>query len=61
MNNLKCYFEILYVFDISKCATFIRNIYEDYGGFIGPKILKLSRQESQPFGPNPAQISIPVP
>ena len=30
-------------------------------GFIGQKILKLWRQERRPFGPNPAQISIPVP
>ena len=37
------------------------NIFEVYGGFRGQKILKLWRQESRPFGPNPAQISIPVP
>ena len=34
--------------------TFLRNIFEVNGGFIGQKILK-------PFGPNPAQISDPVP
>ena len=32
--------------------------FEVYGGFIGQKILKAG---SRPFGPNPAQISIPVP
>ena len=47
-------------FDTSKCATNYRNIFEAYDGFIGQKILKLWRQESWPFGPNPAQISIPV-
>ena len=41
--------------------TFLRNIFEVNGGFIGQKILKLCRQESWPFGPNPAQISDPVP
>ena len=41
--------------------TFLRNIFEVNGGFIGQKILKLWRQESRPFGPNPAQFSIPVP
>ena len=48
---MKCFYKILYVFDKSKCATFIRNIFEVYGGFIGQKILKLWRQESLPFGP----------
>ena len=32
--------------------------YEVYYGLIGEKILKLSSQESWPFGPNPAKISI---
>ena len=41
IKNLKCLYKILYVFDISKCATFIRNIFEVYGGFIDQKILKL--------------------
>ena len=41
IKNLKCFYKILYVFDTSKCATFIRNIFEVYGGFIGQKILKL--------------------
>ncbi len=41
IKNLKCFPNILYVFDTSKCATLIRNIFEVYGGFIGQKILKL--------------------
>ena len=41
IKNLKYLYKILYVFDTSKCATFIRNIFEVYGGFIGQKILKL--------------------
>ena len=41
IKNLKCFLEILCVFDTSKCATFIRNIFEVYGGFIGQNILKL--------------------
>ena len=41
IKNFKCLFKILYVFDTSKCATFIKNIFEVYGGFIGQKILKL--------------------
>ena len=52
---------ISYIFVTSKCATNYRDIFEVYNGFIGQKILKLWRQESWPFGPNPAQISIPVP
>ena len=55
------FFKVSYTFDTSKCATIYRNIFEVYDGFIGQKILKLLRQESWPFGPNPAQISIPVP
>ena len=45
----------------SKCATNYWDIFEVYDGFIVQKILKLWRQKSRPFGPNPAQISIPVP
>ena len=49
-----------HIFDTSKCATNHIISFEVYDGFIGQKILKLWRQESQPFGQNPAQISIPV-
>ena len=54
-HNWKCFlayikFEVFlfffYVFDTSKCSTCIRIIFEEYGGFIGHKILKLCRQES---------------
>ena len=55
------FFNISYTFDTSKCATNHRDIFEVYDGFIGQKIFKLWRQESLPFGLNPAQISIPVP
>ena len=61
IKNLKCFYKILYVSETSKCATFIRKIFEVHGGFIGQTILKLRRQEIQPFGPNPAKISIPLP
>ena len=64
IENLKVFgffFQISYIFDTSKCATNCIISFEVYDGFIGQKILKLWRQESQPFGPNPAQISIPVP
>ena len=60
-KKIEVFFLNLHVFDTSKRATFIRNIFKVYGGFIGQKILKLWRQKSRPFGPNPAQISIPVP
>ena len=63
-HNWKCflaYKKLSYTFDKSKCATNYRDIFEVYDGFIGQKIVKLWRQESRPFGPNPAQISIPVP
>ena len=48
---------VSYIFDKSKCATNCIISFEVYYGFIGQKILKLWRQKSQPFGPNPAQIS----
>ena len=54
-------FLISYIFDTSKCATIYRNIFEVYDGFLVRTIFKLWRHESRPFGPNPAQISIPVP
>ena len=38
------------------CHKLYHFIWGMYDGFIGQKILKLWRQESQPFGPNPAQI-----
>ena len=69
-HNWKCFlaykkfnvvFKVSYIFDTSKCAAWHRNIFEVYDGFIGQKILKLWRQKSWPFGPNTAQISIPVP
>ena len=41
IKNLNFFFLISYIFDTSKCATFIRNYFEVYGGFIGQKILKL--------------------
>ena len=41
IKKLQCFLKNLYVFDTSKCAKFIRNIFEAYGGFIGQKILKL--------------------
>ena len=68
-HNWKCFlaynlfflfFLISYIFDTSKCATNYIISFEVYHCFIGQKILKLWRQESQPFGQNPAQISIPV-
>ena len=52
---------VSYTFDTSKWATNYRVIFKVYAGFIGEKILKLWRQESRPYGPNPAQISILVP
>ena len=55
------FYKISYIFDTSKCAKNDIISFEVYDGFIGQKILKLWRQESWPFGPNPAQISIPVP
>ena len=52
IKNWKHFF-ISYIFDISKCATNYIISFEVYDGFIGQKILKLWRQESLPFGPNP--------
>ena len=52
---------IIYFINTSKCAKKYVISYDVYDGFIGEKILKLWRQESWPFGPNPAQISIAVP
>ena len=50
IENLKCFLKILYVFDTSKCATFIRNIFEVYGGFIGQRVLtKFSEQKLRIF------------
>ena len=48
-------------FNTLECATKIETQFEIYDGFIRQNILKLCRQESWPFGLNPAQISIPVP
>ena len=47
---------IIYFLNTSKCATNYVISFEVYDGFIGQKILKLWRQESRPFGQNPAQI-----
>ena len=33
--------KVSYIFDTSKCAEYIRNIFELYNGLIGQKILKL--------------------
>ena len=41
IKNLKCSFKVLYIFDTSKCATYYRDIFEVYNGFIGQKIMKL--------------------
>ena len=55
--------KLSYIFLIctSKCAANYAISFEVYDGLIGQKILKLLRRESQPFGLNPDQISIPVP
>ena len=43
--------KLSYFFNTSKCVANYVISFEVYDGFIGQKILKLRRQESQPFGP----------
>ena len=60
-KKIKAHFQNYHIFfNTSKCAANYVISFEIYDGFIGQKILKLWRQESWPFGLNPAQISIPV-
>ena len=42
---------IIYSFNTPKCAANYVILFKVYDGFVGRKVLKLWRQESQPFGP----------
>ena len=40
IKDFNVFTKVSYTFDVSKCATNYRNIFEVYDGFIGQKILK---------------------